>query len=322
MFFCFRRSGLFYCPKPDKRCNDCILSGRHMRKNVIFGAVCGLFLLFIGLYLLRLHYVQDYSDPVGFLRRAQQWATVGDHADRAPLYPVILYGLMQVLGRDWIFLANIPFILLVLVMLGVCTRSFFKQENINSDWILWSASLLPGSVFFVARSPLLQQLVNPYREPMALFVLLLVAFLFVKGWRRGSVLLAATSGLLLGGVTSMRETSLLLIFPLGLWGVREIWEERRLHFGVVLAFGLCLLIGLLPLLIKNYQYSGSSLVPAYSANRVTHYSETGSWDIPIPGMSIYYFITSPDDLPQPLTHPRIGYQAVRPPSTIRVCPVM
>lgn len=264
----------------------------HMRNKRIEIAIIGSFLLFIGLYLLRLHYVQDYSDPVGFLRRAQLWATVGDHADRAPLYPIILYGFMQILGRNWVFLANLPFVLLLIVMLGACTRSLFKYEEIREDGLVAVACLLPGAIFFAVRSELLLQMVNPYREPIALFVLLLVAFLFVKGWRSCSLLIAATSGLLLGGITSMRETSLLLILPLGLWALRQMWADRRLRFGFLLVFGVGVLIGLLPLLMKNYQFGGSALVPAYSAGRVTHYTETGSWDIPIPGMSIDYFQTT------------------------------
>jgi hypothetical protein len=272
-------------------------------KNRLYGAFAVGGLLLIGLYLLRLHYVQDYSDPVGFVGRALRWATVGDHADRAPLYPIILYGLIQLLGRDWVFVANIPFILLLLVMLGLCTRSLFAEKQSWSSWCFFAAGIIPGVIFFAARASLLQQMVNPYREPIALLMLLAVAYLYVRGWNKGSLILGGLAGMLLGGATSIRETSLLLVLPLAIWGLQDMWQHRRIRFGFILVFGLGLMIGLLPLLIKNYQYSGSSLVPAYSAGRVSRYAATGSWDIPIPGMSIRYFSTvAPVTLRETLTH--------------------
>lgn len=250
-------------------------------------AIAGLLLL--GVYLLRLHYVQDYSDPVGFVRRAEQWASVGDHEDRAPLYPIILYGFMQVIGRDWVFVANIPYILLMLLLLGVCTETFFEKKPPYPDWVRWAAILIPGNIFFWSRLGLLHQMVNPYREPIALFLLLAVTYFFVRSWRHGSFIGMCLTGVVLGLCTSIRETSLLLVLPLGIWSLGEMWRRRKLVLGLSFIFGAGLILGLLPLLIKNYQYSGSSLVPAYAAGDFAQYMESETWDIPIPGMSLKYF---------------------------------
>ncbi len=253
--------------------------------------VFGLFALMVVLYLLRLHYVQDYSDPVGFLSRAVRWGQGLDTADRAPLYPVILYYIMRAIGRDWVFVANIPFILMFLGLMGALSYCVFteKSEHRWSGNYLCLAAIMSAAVFFVLRRHLLLQMVNPYREPLSFSLLLLSVWLIVNGWRRKKILRLFLAGITVGICVSLRETSLLIVFSIGLWLMGEAYCERRIRWNYWFVIALGIVLGLLPLMYKNYSYSGQALVPAYSAGRVEAYSATGHWDIPVPGMSLRYF---------------------------------
>lgn len=195
------------------------------------------------------------------------------------------------MGRDWVFISNLPFVLLMFGLLAAVTSRVCRDgrgESGNRSWALL-AGLFAGCLFFSVRRLALLQLINPYREVLAFSGLLLAVVLCRRGWqtRRKWILLLA--GLVLGATTSIREISLLLMIPLGFWLLGEMAAERRLRLPLWLSLGAGLLIGLLPLLHKNYTYSGRALVPAYSASRVESFEDTGDWDIPVPGMSLWYF---------------------------------
>lgn len=248
-------------------------------------------LLLFGSFLFLRHYVQDYSDPVGFVRRAIAWSEQGDHSDRAPLYPIILYGLMMLMGRDWVFISNLPFVLLMFGLLAALTARVSRDGRGESGCRSWAllAGLFACCLFFSVRRYALLQLINPYREVPAFSGLLLAVVLCRRGWRTRRNWLLLLAGLVLGATTSIRETSLLLIIPLGLWLLGEMVADRRFRPVLLSSLIAGLVIGLLPLLHKNYTYSGRALVPAYSAGRVQTYEVTGDWDIPVPGMSLRHF---------------------------------
>lgn len=257
-------------------------------------------LLLFAVYSVVAHYVQDYSDPVGFVSRAFAWARGADGADRAPLYPAFLYHCIRLVGRDWVFLANMPFILILLGLVGGLCR-LIRPDRVRDSMARPEAMLAPVfavGILIVVRRGLLLQLVNPYREPLAFSLMLASVWLLWSAWRvPRRTWLAGLGGLALGLATSTRETSLLLVLPIGLWMVTGMVADRKIRWGVMLAFGAGLLLGLLPLLYKNYAYSGQALVPAYSARRVERFAEAGDWDIPVPGMSLSYFPrVAPDTL--------------------------
>ncbi len=265
----------------------------YMKKSVGGYPVALICLLILcGYYLVALHFVQDYSDPVGFVERAIAWGQEdGDTADRAPLYPILLYGIIRLVGRDWVFISNIPFILSTLALLAVLSRRVWLTRPIRGTagiYAAWSG-ITAVMIFFGVRRGLLQQLVNPYREPLAFALMLLTAFLIWSGWQKKKKWYFGVAGLALGLATGIREVSFLMTVPIGIWAAAEAIRERRTGWKLWLCFGFWLVIGLLPLFWKNLVFSGHALVPAYSANRVATYSATGIWDIPIPGMSWRYF---------------------------------
>lgn len=258
----------------------------------LYSAALVILLALFTWYCVAAHYVHDYSDPFGYVSRALLWSQGEDPADRAPLYPVILYQFIRVIGRDWVFISNIPFLLLMLWLVGSLTR-VLEKDGVTRPAGASGAGLGPllaVAILVSARHRLLLFLVNPLREPAAFSLMLASVWLLWSGWqdpRRWW--LAGLGGLSLGVSTGIRETSLLLVFPAGFWLFTGLFTGRRFRRLPAAVFAVGLLIGLLPTFFKNYYYSGQALVPAYSASRVAHYTETGSWDIPVPGMSFGYF---------------------------------
>lgn len=242
-------------------------------------------------YLLTCHFVQNYSDPVGFVFRAEAWGQGPDIASRAPAYPMILHYLMKAMGRDWIFISNLPFVLLWTGLLAavafVVSRESGERKGGLSRGLL--GAVLAAAFLVHARSALLLTLVNPFREPMAYCCMLVATGAWLIGWSRRSAGWFLAGGLALGFAASLRETSFLMVLPAGLWLAAESLAERKIRWGSLLLLGAGLAIGLLPLFCRNYQHSGSAVIPSYAAEKVEKLAEERHWDIPVPGMSIHNF---------------------------------
>lgn len=244
----------------------------------------------LGVYLVLAHYAKVYSDPVGFVGMALDWGAGRPGTDRAPVYPVVLYYLIQVLGRDWVFLSNLPFVLLLVFLTGVAGFLAVPRGSPGAVFHARLAGLASVVILVVARGGLLVELVNPFREPLAFSLMLGAVILIVGGWgRRSAHWMAAGTGLCLGLAASTRETIVLLAAPVGAWVLLRMLMEHKLRPLWIVLFLAGLLGGLAPMLHRNRVHSGSVAVPSYAAERVDSIVQRGKWDIPIPGMSLAYF---------------------------------
>ncbi|MBU4461433.1 MAG: hypothetical protein KJ579_12770, partial [Verrucomicrobia bacterium] len=254
---------------------------------VLLGAIV---FVALGVYLVRLHYAKVYSDPVGFVGMALDWGSGRPGTDRAPIYPMVLYAFLQVLGRDWVFLSNLPLVLLLAFLTGVA--GFLAVPRGSSRAVAYArfAGLASVVILILARGSLLVELVNPFREPLAFSLMLGGVILLVGGWsRRSAHWLAAGAGLCLGLAVSTRETVILVAAPVGAWVLLRMLKERKFRSLWIALFLAGVLGGFVPMLNRNRAHSGSSIVPSYAAEKVEAIARRQKWDIPIPGMSLSYF---------------------------------
>jgi len=250
----------------------------------------GFALLFFGLFLFVCHYVQDYSDPVSFVARAMAWGNGEVTASRAPLYPPILYYIMQVTGRNWVFISNLPFILVMTGLLGWMTLRQYDHKNDRASFFASLAGMTAITVLITVRYDVMQNLVNPFREPLAFSAMIGCIILLIAGWRENKgALLMFLSGLALGISTSIRETGILLALPIGVWLLVEMIRARKIRLVLLIMFGLGVVAGMFPLLKQNYEATGKALVPSYAAKEIENLDDRPSWDIPVPGMSLKNF---------------------------------
>ena len=258
-----------------------------------------LLLAVVVLFMLRTHFAKVYSDPVGFVGMALGWAQGNPATDRAPVYPIVLYYLIRVLGRDWVFLSNLPFVLL-LVALSAATGFLAVRRDASAGLhAARFAGLATAVLLIVARGGLLVELINPFREPLAFSLMLGAGVLLVGGWgRRSAAWTAAGAGLCLGLASSTRETIVLMVAPVGLWVLARMWIERRPRAVIVALLAAGFLAGVAPMLLQNRAHSGNALLPSYAAEKaealarrqeVEGLAPEKKWDIPIPGMSRFHF---------------------------------
>lgn len=250
----------------------------------------GYALVFFGIFLFVCHYVQDYSDPVSFVGRAMAWGRGEGGTSRAPLYPPLLYYIMQVTGRNWVFISNLPFALVMTGLLGWMSLRVFDREKERASFYVSLAGITALSILITVRYGVMQNLVNPFREPLAFSFMIACVIMLIAGWHRSSGWwLMLLSGLMLGVSTSIRETGIMLAIPIGIWLFVEMIRMKKFRVVMLIMFGIGLLIGMAPLLKQNYEHSGSALVPSYAAREMETLEERPAWDIPVPGMSLKNF---------------------------------
>lgn len=265
-------------------------SVRAPRRNQVI-AVWGMIALAFAIYLFLGHYVKAYSDPIGFLLRAESWSQGNPVLSRAPLYPMVLYVFLKLMGRDWVFLSNLPFLLLMLGAVAWFHLQVFKEDDSQRRQKVYAGlgALIAVTTLLIVRHALLLELLNPFREPLAFAFMVGGASFFICAWRSNMKLwVPLCSGLLLGLATSTRETCLLMVPPLMFWALVEMLCEKKLRFAIFVTFVVGLILGMGPLLKRNYDHSGNAVLPSYAAGKLEEVVDV-KWDIPIPGMSLQYF---------------------------------
>lgn len=215
------------------------------------------------------HAVMAYSDPNHWLFRAMKLAVGEPQARRVLLFPLYLIGALKVVGPDWVFLANLPWVLLLALanglLVSVCLPANVSRAQRHAGIAL---GMLLLTVFTYST---LIRCLNPYRETGAFALLMGGTLLFLLSDRAAcwwSVGLAGLAGLCLTLSMGFRETTVLSFLPLAVWAlVRFVRAPRKRSAwcGALLLGGL---LGLMPFLVQNYLYSGNPLIPGYSARLV------------------------------------------------------
>ena len=218
-------------------------------------------------FALRNYEIRAFSDPMNWLYYARH---LGDQirASRWPLgFPVFLRGALDLAGPYAVFLVNLPVLIGVfLLSAGLAARAAADPRD------RWAAFTLALALLLMFDSGLVLQLANPFRDPLSFLLALGAVHLLVRhaesgGGRARRPLLA---GGLLGLACCVRETSILLLLPVGIYAVWSWRADRRIRFWRdAVLFGLALAAGLAPLFIQSYLSTGHALAPPQSAMQAT-----------------------------------------------------
>jgi hypothetical protein len=269
-------------------------------KRVVIVALA-LLLCGLAIYLVSTHYVKAYSDPAGWLGRAEHLREGSPVTSRAPVYPAFLVAALEVTGPVYIFLSNLPLLILLVALVYLLTVRSHSGGH-SRDGPAGSEAAVAGfaaaAILIMVNSDLLLELLNPFREALAFSLLLggLVLSLDYFETRRLRLLLPA--GLLLGVSVGVRETCVLVLPALGLLYLYTLFTDRgRPHLRALLLFAAGLAVGLLPLLMQNFLHSGKFWVPSYAAAKLV--LKDGDVlkprDVPVPGMRVRHFFTTGRD---------------------------
>ncbi len=236
--------------------------------GVAFAAtVVGALVVSFSLFVVRNYYIKSYSDPLNWLEFArniaEQFSTSRFSVGPAAFWWLIL----KLVGPYHVFLANLPVLILMTVMLALLARQAAAETE--SRPMAMFVGLVTMAFFLMYDRGMLVYLTNPYRDPLARLLLLSSGVLFLR-YLQGSgkkVVLVSLSGLLLGIAICMREPSALFVGPLFLVGLAYRYKHREIGFWKsILLFGLFMVLGYSPCLIQNYSGSGQSIVPTYMAS--------------------------------------------------------
>ena len=236
-----------------------------MKRGLLFVLPCiGVFV-----FIARNYVLLPFSDPANWLLIARQLGGAETFA-RFPLgYALYLWLFMHVVGPLYVFFANVPLVLAMILLAGLVT---FQSVRPFKDVSVAFICALTAMFFIVAAGMDLWLIfANPYRDPLAHTLLLAsTALLFTlqraartDEWAvRLRILLA---GLLLGLAYTVRETNLLAAAPLSLyvWGM-----TRRQNRSGLLALGLFFIgigAGILPVLIQGWLLHGQPTLSPYIA---------------------------------------------------------
>jgi hypothetical protein len=220
----------------------------------------------VAMFLFLGHQVMAYSDPHHWIYRAVQLMHGNPVNRRVLLFPLYLVGMLQLLGPYWVFLANIPWLILFVLQTGWLTGHLVSRTRPRIHSVL--AIIMGMACLLLWTHPTLLRCVNPYREAGALALLTGGWLLFLRSESEAKRGWGFLSGILLTLSMGFRESMALSILPVAVWAfVRLVGRFRgRLGWSVSLLLGA--LLGLSPFLIQNHLYSGNALVPAYSAHMV------------------------------------------------------
>ncbi|MDD8046514.1 MAG: hypothetical protein PHF14_08635, partial [Verrucomicrobiota bacterium] len=211
------------------------------------------------------HFVKAYSDPANWLRFAYNLKTEF-WTSRWPVgYPFYLFLASCLVGRFYVFWANLP------VLLGI----MFIAGRVTERLVLWTgggaAAVWVGLVAMVW--PFLFDfwhivyLTNPYRDPLAIFFCFWAVYV-IMGIELASsrpVRSLFLSGVLIGLAGSVKEPSVLMVAPMFFYGLM-VWRAKdgMPFWRSVLWFVGGFLLGMSPFLLETYAHTHSILLPPQS----------------------------------------------------------
>lgn len=244
------------------------------------GTVLACFLwLALGSYLIR-----SFSDCHNWLVYAQNFWEEVRHSRWPYGFPLFLRGALALVGPYWVFLANLPVLLVLFAVVSwtgtLCVRGSIDamsgphRSRLAPIPLSW-AFLSVWAIVLSADVRSFPRYLNPYRDPLSYVLLMASVALFVRtlaarvpsrrGWG------VAFSGVLLGLACGVREPSILMVLPLASYGFFT-WRAGRRgtalpipFWGTVLPFAAGLAIGLLPFFVQTYVATHQILLPPQAA---------------------------------------------------------
>ncbi|MDR0993710.1 MAG: hypothetical protein LBN38_03975, partial [Verrucomicrobiota bacterium] len=216
------------------------------------------------LFLVRHYEIRAFSDPLNWLHFASHLKTEIQTSMFAVGFPLFLRGALAVMGPFHIFWVNLP-ILLFCYLLGTVLVAQARpgREGLPG----WQIAAVTFTFFFCFDRWLVLILLNPYRDPLSYLLALGAMVLAVRharchGEKRWQ---APVIGLLMGFACAVREASIILLLPLGLYVLWSWLADRRIRlFRNLLGFGIGFAVGICPLWIQSLICTGQLLLPAQS----------------------------------------------------------
>ncbi len=226
-----------------------------------------------------------FTDPSTWYHYGRHFAASFPTRRLAYGFPLLVAAATELVGPDWAYFVNVPVLALLTVLVYLLARAHapaaLRQET---TWAALGAFLAVALLMHWNRA-LLRALANPYRDPLAHVLVLACCLLLVRSYQRpgGAWAPLLLSGVCLALATSTRETSLVMLAPLLLFGLAS---GRRPHQLPMLRsapwFGIGFGIAIVPLLVQNSLVSGNPLVPAQA---LQSYANKGSLT---PGVSLAF----------------------------------
>ena len=210
------------------------------------------------------YYIKAYSDPLNWLEYARHFGSEFGQSKWPYGFALFLGLALKLVGPFNIFLINLPVLMVLLLLVRGLARACAERNRTPDEarWVGLFAFLLMAS-FDCGRYT---YYVNPYRDPLSHVYLLGSILLLIRGLdqpgRAGKLFL---SGVLLGLSTGVRETALLLLGPMALYGLWRYRADRDIPFlRTILGFGGGLLLGLSPFFLQTYLATDQLILPAQS----------------------------------------------------------
>ena len=249
-------------PPPDDQIRTPDEPGRWCRAGwlVPLGLI-GLWLLFIA----RNYEIHSYSDPLNWLRFARHFGTEIHTSKFALGFAVFLRGALGVLGPFFVFLVNAPVLLAAYLLSALLAVRLLKKE---AGIRPWQAVTLALVIFFSFDRMLVLKMINPFRDPLSYLLLIGAVLQAAQHAESGGARLfrPALSGLLLGLACCVREPSILMVIPFGIFALWSWRADSRIRFWRdAIVFGAGLLVGLLPLAGQSLISTGQAFLPPQSS---------------------------------------------------------
>ena len=243
--------------------------------------------------LARNYYVRAFSDPYNWLMYARHFADEVGTARWPYGYALFLRLLLPVTGPYYIFLSNIPVLVLSFLLVGALARRLVPSPV--DVRVAVPAAL---AAFAFAASADVRSLIhyaNPYRDPLSLVLLLWASWWFVRAVQERTVRPMFTAGVLWALACSVREPSILMGGPFFLYGVLA-WnaaDGRKRQWQAAGLFLAGFVLAMIPLLLQTYLATAQVIVSPQAAaeGRVVpgaHFN-LAVWLLNWPSMSAFYW---------------------------------
>lgn len=212
------------------------------------------------------YFIRAYSDSYNWLDFARNFSREFTQSRWPYGFPLFLRAALEVAGPYYVYLVNLPVMLVLFGLtawMGRFWRDPARRPAVPASWAflsVWVVVLAADAVSFT-------RYINPYRDPLSYVLLLAATGALVVSLARRRMIGIAGAGVLLGLATSVREPSVLMIIPLGLYGLWA-WRKARgdLSFWrAVLSFLAGLGLSLVPLVWQTYATTQQILLPPQAA---------------------------------------------------------
>lgn len=257
-------------------------TNKRFNGRALAGFCCVLVMVTATVLLLSGHSAMGFSDPNHWVHRAVSLFEGDPKLRRVILFPVYVGVILRLLGSALVFLCNLPFVLLLILMCGWLTlRLVSFRRELDAGWkALAFVCGAGGLVYF--QSARMSVMLNPYRDAPGMALCLLGWWLFLLGDETKSKARGFAAGLLCALSLGFRETMFLAFLPVGIWVLvrlcREIRNRRVWAWTGMMVLGG--IVGLSPTLYQNHLYSGYFFIPAYSASHIVEQAEEATVEDP------------------------------------------